>query len=100
MTQANTIDKRILRFNCCCCDRTAGQHGKHINLVALPYRAHWDYPVCDNLFDRTGKRAVALVCDECQAEKRKIPTAIEWDGQQTKAIYHDIKDLIPLQEAG
>ena len=91
---------RVLRFNCCCCDRPAGKHGKHVNLVALPYRAGWEFPAQGDFFDPVGKAAVALVCDECLAEKREIPRAIEWDGKQAKATYHDVKDLMPLQEAG
>lgn len=97
------IEKRILRFKCCRCDRPAGRHAKRVNLVGLPYRADWDYPTSfpiGSLAQQGIKQAMALVCDECLAEKREIPKAIEWDGQQTKAIYHNVKDLTPLQEAG
>lgn len=56
-------------------------------------------PAWGNFPNAQGRGAVALVCDKCEAEEREIPRAIEWDGEQTKAIYHDVNELMPLQEA-
>jgi hypothetical protein len=81
--------------NCCACGVKLGtENAESVNMVELKKVATWIFPVFGRV-DIPGyePRALAFVCDECQANNVKIRHCIEWEGSARQIIYHDVDGL-------
>lgn len=87
-------ENNLRKAKCCVCLEEIGED-LHLNLVSIPYRPKWDYPIMNNvLIEGYEDHACALVHTRCM--ELEIKYTIGFTPADT-FVYHPVAMLEPIE---
>lgn len=99
--------QRIIKECKCCITDKPLYNCTNLNMVQLPYRATWRFPVWGKISDpKIQNLAVAYIHDDCMDEEGRISGRVKYAIEirdnhikgQDIAVYHPLTSLEPCKE--
>ncbi|RLA64062.1 MAG: hypothetical protein DRQ88_11540 [Epsilonproteobacteria bacterium] len=85
---------------CCACGGKIGS--EHINIIQINKKATWSAPAGSIVSNQAGGfGALAVVCDDCIQNNKKLKFAVDWSGDEIKyPSISELDDLEPFFDMG